>query len=80
MEQLIAGATTTARWPSNGANCWKCTPLPRLQSGQRRRGGHQPASGPASAGILRGQQSEAELYGRSGQTAADTLSRPLAKA
>lgn len=30
-------------------------------------------------GILRGQQSEAELYGRSGQTAADTLSRPLAK-
>lgn len=31
-------------------------------------------------GILRGQQSEAELYGRSGQTATDTLSRPLAKA
>jgi flagellar biosynthesis/type III secretory pathway chaperone len=31
-------------------------------------------------GILRGQLSEAELYGRSGQTAADTLSRPLAKA
>ncbi len=31
-------------------------------------------------GILRGQFSEAELYGRSGQTAADTLSRPLAKA
>ncbi len=30
-------------------------------------------------GILRGQLSEAELYGRSGQTAADTLSRPLAK-
>jgi flagellar biosynthesis/type III secretory pathway chaperone len=31
-------------------------------------------------GILRGQISEAEVYGRSGQTAADTLSRPLAKA
>jgi len=31
-------------------------------------------------GILRGQQNDAELYGRSGQTAADTLSRPLAKA
>lgn len=31
-------------------------------------------------GILRGQMSDAELYGRSGQTAADTLSRPLAKA
>ena len=30
-------------------------------------------------GILRGQLSEAELYGRSGQTSADTLSRPLAK-
>ena len=30
-------------------------------------------------GILRGQLSEAELYGRSGQTATDTLSRPLAK-
>ncbi len=31
-------------------------------------------------GILRGQFSEAELYGRSGQTATNTLSRPLAKA
>lgn len=31
-------------------------------------------------GILRGQLSDAELYGRSGQTASDTLSRPLAKA
>ena len=31
-------------------------------------------------GILRGQQSDAELYGRSGQSAPDTLSRPLAKA
>lgn len=31
-------------------------------------------------GILRGQAAEADLYGRSGQTAADPLSRPLAKA
>lgn len=31
-------------------------------------------------GILRGQQSDAELYGRSGQSAPDALSRPLAKA
>ena len=30
--------------------------------------------------ILRGQQPDAELYGRSGQSAPDTLSRPLAKA
>lgn len=31
-------------------------------------------------GILRGQQTDAELYGRSGQSAPDTLSQPLAKA
>lgn len=31
-------------------------------------------------GILRGQSTEADLYGRSGQTAADPLSRPIAEA
>lgn len=30
-------------------------------------------------GILRGQVADADIYGRSGQTAADPLSRPLAK-